>query len=568
MSDQPVPPRHPRAVIRAQLDQRRRLSLIWAIPIVSALIGAWLAWHTLMERGPLITISFESASGLVAGQSHVRHKDVDMGQVEHIALSKDLQHVLVTVRMNRESEPLLTDKAQFWVVRPRFFAGAVSGLETLVSGSYIELQPAAKGGAPERHFTGLETPPVLTSDVPGHTFLLEAGSLGNIQLGSPMYYRDLDVGEVLGWDLGHMAENVTIHAFVRAPFDQYVHDNSRFWNASGASIKLGPNGLELQVESLRAVLLGGIAFDTPNQGHGFPASAENHKFPLYASEDAADSAAFPRRIHFLANFDVSVAGLSPGAAVTLRGIKIGDVSSVGLLYDKKTDNVVVPVRFAVEPERISQLDLPSGGDLDATMRELVRRGLRVKLDSASLLTGQKQLAMDVYPSVPPAALSKQGDAYVIPVLAGSGEDIGAAAASLMAKLDAIPFQQIGDSLSKTLDGANNVVNGPELRDSIASLHTTLADADRLVQHLNTATGPLEQKLPDIIAQLDSTARRLNALAGSMEAGYGGSSRFNQDASRLLVQLTDTARSFRVLADLLTRHPEALIRGRADEGTPR
>ena len=179
-----------------------------------------------------------------------------MGLVEHIALSKDLQRAVVTVRMNREAEPLLTDKAKFWVVKPRFFAGALSGLETLVSGSYIEMQPSAKAARWQTDFVGLETPPVLTSDVPGHTFLLQAGSIGNIQLGSPVFYRDLEVGEVLGWDLGNMAENVTIHAFVRAPFDQYVHDNSRFWNASGASVKLGPNGLQLQVESLRAVLAG------------------------------------------------------------------------------------------------------------------------------------------------------------------------------------------------------------------------------------------------------------------------------------------------------------------------
>ena len=566
MSDQPAQQRHPRAVIRSQLDQRHRLSLIWAIPVVSALIGAWLAWHTLMQRGPLITISFESASGLVAGQTHVEHKDVDMGLVEHIALSEDLQHVIVTVRMNREAEPLLTDTAQFWVVKPRFFAGAVSGLETLVSGSYIELQPSGKGGEPQRHFVGLETPPVLTSDVPGHTFLLQAGRIGNLQLGSPVYYRDLEVGEVLGWDLGHMAENVTIHAFVRAPFDQYVHDNSRFWNASGASVKLGPNGLELQVESLRAVLLGGIAFDTPNQGQGYAVSSENHKFPLYASKDAADSAAFPRRIQFVAYFNVSVAGLDAGSAVTLRGIKIGEVGEVGLQFDRAADKVVVPVHFAVEPERIGELNLPTGGDLDATMRDLVRRGLRVKLDTASLITGQKQLAMDIYPNVPPATLSKQGDTYVIPVLAGSGEDIATAAGALMTKLDAIPFQQIGDDLSKTLAGLNGVVNSPDTRQSLASLHTTLADADTLVKNLNQAAGPLSQKLPGIIAELDATARRLNVLVGSMQAGYGGSSRFNQDASRLLVQLTDTARSFRVLADLLTRHPEALIRGRAEEGT--
>jgi paraquat-inducible protein B len=557
----------PRAVLRPLLDRRKRLSLIWAIPIVSALIGGWLAWRTLAERGPLITITFESASGLTAGQSHVTDKDVDMGLVERIGLSKDLQRVVVTVRMNREAEPLLTDKAEFWIVKPRFFAGAVTGLETLVSGSYIELQPSAAGGEPTRDFNGLETPPVLTSDVPGHTLLLRAPRLGNISLGSPVFFRDLDVGEVLGWDIGNMAEHVTVHAFVRAPYDQYVHDNSRFWNASGATVALGPNGLQLKVESLRAVLLGGIAFDTPHQGRGFPVASENHVFPLYDDEDAAESATFPRRLHFVAYFQSSVAGLAPTAAVTLRGIKIGEVRSVGLQYDKASDSVVAQVDFSVEPERIGELNLPSGGDLDASMADLVRRGLRVRLDSASLLTGQKQLAMDIYPGMPPVELKKVGDTYIVPVLPGGSEDIVATAGALMAKLDAIPLQQIGDDLSKTLAGVNGMVNGPDLRQSIASLHTTLADADTLVRHLNTASEPLAQKLPGIINELDTTAKRLNALVGSVQAGYGGNSEFNRDTSRLLVQLTDTARSFRVLADLLTRHPEALIRGRTDQGAP-
>jgi paraquat-inducible protein B len=564
MSDHP---HTPRAVVRSQLDRRRRLSLIWAIPIVSALIGGWLAWRTLWERGPLITITFESASGLTAGQSHVRHKDVDMGLVERIGLSKDLQRVVVTVRMTREAEPLLTDKAQFWIVKPRFFAGAVSGLETLVSGSYIELQPSAAGGKSTTTFTGVETPPVLTSDVPGHTFLLRAPRLGNITLGSPIFFRDLDAGEVLGWDIGNMAETVTVHAFVRAPYDQYVHDNSRFWNDSGAKVSLGPNGLQLQIDSLRAVLLGGIAFDTPDHGRGFAESQENHVFPLYDSEDAADSAAFPRRLHFVANFQSSVAGLSPAAAVTLHGIKIGDVSSVGLQYDKSLDSVVAPVHFSVEPERIGELNLPSGGDLDMKIADLVHRGLRVRLDSASLLTGQKQLAMDIYPDAPPAVLTKQGDTYIIPVLPGGAEDIATAAGALMGKLDSIPFHQIGDNLSKLLVGLNGLVSGPELQQSLASLHTTLAGADTLVQRLNSSTETLPQKLPDIIAELDGASKRLNALVASVQSGYGGNSDFSRDANRLLAQLSDTARSFRVLADLLTRHPEALIRGRTEQGSP-
>ena len=238
----------PSAVVRSRIDRRRRLSLIWSIPVVTALIGAYLAWTTLSQRGPLITITFESAEGLQADQSHVRHKDVDMGVVQNVVLSKDLQHVIVTVRMNREAEPLLTDKAKFWVAKPRFFAGSLTGLQTLISGAFIELLPSGEGGTPTTEFVGLENPPVLQSDVPGRTFLLRAPRLGSLNLGSPVLFRDLTVGEVLGWDIGEMASNVTIHTFVRAPFDGYVHDNSHFWNASGAAVQLGANGLQVQLE--------------------------------------------------------------------------------------------------------------------------------------------------------------------------------------------------------------------------------------------------------------------------------------------------------------------------------
>ena len=203
-----------------------------------------------------------------------------MGIVETVSLTPDLQHVAVTVRMTREAERLLTDNAQFWVVKPRFFAGAVSGLETLFSGAYIGLLVTASGGQAKRQFTGLEDPPVLQSDEPGHTFLLQTARIGNINLGSPVYYRDLTVGEVLGWDIADMADSVTLHVFVRAPFDRYVHDATRFWNASGASVKLGATGIELQLESLRALVLGGIAFDTPADGRNSPVAGENQGFAL------------------------------------------------------------------------------------------------------------------------------------------------------------------------------------------------------------------------------------------------------------------------------------------------
>jgi paraquat-inducible protein B len=563
----PPPPGnpHPSAVVRSKVEHKRRWSLIWAIPVVTVIVGGWLAWTTLSERGPLITITFETAEGLQANQSHVRHKDVDMGVVQKIGLTPDLKNVQVTVRMNRESEPLLTDKAQFWVVRPRFFAGSISGLQTLFSGSYIDVLPAAGGGEPARSFVGLENPPVLQSDVPGRTFILQANRIGSLNLGSPIMFRDLEVGEILGWDVGEMARDITIHAFVREPFDKYVHDDSRFWNASGATVQLGANGLEFKLESLKAVVLGGIAFETPDNPANPPESDPNHTFALYQSEDAADSSVFKRSVPFVADFTASVSGLTAGSPVTLRGLKIGEVSSVSLVYDQASDNVVVPVHFTLEPGRIAMLDLPSGGGLDDKMRDMVHRGLRVKLESSNFLTGQKQLAMDVYHDAGPGELGKQGDAYVIPVLGGNSEDVATAATNLVNRLNSIPFETIGKNLDQTLAGVNALVNDKQLGETVTELRATLASTQTLVNNLNHGLTPAMQRLPAIAAGLEDTVNRTDKLVASVQNGYGGDSRFSRDVSQLLMQLSDAARSIRVLADLLSRHPEALIRGRTDQG---
>jgi paraquat-inducible protein B len=557
---------HPTAVVRSRIDRKSRLSLIWAIPVVTVVIGAWLAWSTIAQRGPLITIIFETAEGLLANQSHVRHKDVDMGVVQNVALTPDLKRVQVTVRMNREAEPLLTDKAQFWVVRPRFFAGSISGLQTLFSGSYIDLLPASKDGEPKHDFVGLENPPVLQSDVPGRTFLLQANRIGSLNLGSPIMFRDLEVGEVLGWDVGEMARNITVHAFVREPFDKYVHDNSRFWNASGAKVRLGTSGLELQVESLRAVVLGGIAFETPDDPALTEESQAERAFPLYQSQDAADSSSFKRSVPFVANFTGSVSGLAAGSPVTVRGLKIGEVSSVSLVYDRTLDNVLVPVHFTLEPERIAMLNLPMDGDLDTRMTELVRRGLSVKLETANILTGQKQLAMDLYRDAGAGQLSKEGDAYVIPVLGGSADDAVTAATNLVNRLSDIPFESIGKNLDQTLAGVNALINDKQLGESVTELRNTLASAQTLVNSLNSGLTPLTQRMPAIAAGLEDSVKRTDKLIGSLEAGYGGDSRFSRDVGHMMSQLSDAARSIRVLADLLSRHPEALIRGRTDQGT--
>jgi paraquat-inducible protein B len=449
----------PAAPEQARVQARRLPSPIWLIPVVTVLVAAWLTWDTLSRRGPLITVSFESAEGLVAGQSQIKYKDVVMGQVQTIDLSPDLSRVILTARMNREAERLLTERAQFWVVKPRLFAGNLSGLETVLSGSYVAILPSAEPAPAERHFTGLENPPVLQSSTQGHTFLLKASLLGSITLGSPVFYRGLNVGEVLGWDIADMAESVTIHAFVRAPFDRYVHEESHFWNASGLSVKLGADGVQVQVESLRALILGGIAFDTPPAARATPVvEAEGAVFPLYADQQAAEAAGFKRLITAIAYFPGAVDGLAPGAPVTLRGIRIGQVTSVRLDYDPQTDRIRVPVRFEVQPERIGDIAAVAGRGPLENIRRLVAQGMRAQLQTANLLTGQKSISFDLVPNAPPAEVTVEGGIIVVPTVPDQFAGITGSVSALVSKLNNIPFQQIAENLNGTLAGLNKISN--------------------------------------------------------------------------------------------------------------
>jgi paraquat-inducible protein B len=551
----------PHTIVRAKVDVRRRPSPIWAIPIVSVLIAGWLVWDTLSKRGPLITVTFQSAEGLQAGQSRVRHRDVDVGLVEGITLSPDLGHVVTTIRMNREAELLLAEGARFWVVKPRLFAGSLSGLGTLLSGSYIGIAPSGADGQRQTRFTGLEHPPLLEAREPGRTFQLRTDRLGSVSLGSPVFYRDLPVGEVLGWDLGEMAETVTIHAFVRAPFDRYVRDGSRFWNASGVSLKLGADGAQLQLESLRALLMGGIAFDTPASARALEASAADHAFPLHPSQEAAANAAYHRRVRFVSYFPGSVGGVGPGSPVTFQGLRVGHVTGLDLEYDAAGDALRAPVRFEVEPERVANLRLVEGRGPVANTRLLVERGLRARLESANLLTGQMQVALEMVARAEPAELGVEGDVLVLPTVPGQFAGITDAANQLLAKLGGLPFEQIGRSLSDTLKGVDGLVNGEELRQSLVSLQATLASVQDLARQLDQGLAPAVRQLPGIASGLQGTVTQANRLLLSTDRGYGDGSRFSRDVDRLMQQLNDAARSLRILADLLTRHPEALIRGR-------
>jgi paraquat-inducible protein B len=562
MSDTIGPPaRH-----TARSRRARRVPVIWLIPIIAIAIGAWLAWDTLAKEGPTITITFDSAEGLQAGQSQLKFLEIVLGTVKSLELAPDHSHVIVTIATTRQAEPLLTDQTVFWVVKPRLFAGNISGLSTLLSGSYVGMLPGATAGKVLRVFTGREDPPVLQAHVPGRVFSLRAAKLGSISVGSPVFFRDLNVGEVLGWDIGNMVRNVTIRAFVRAPYDRYVNDDTRFWNASGVSVKLGATGVEVQMESFRALLLGGIAFNTPDEKADAPMSAENHVFPLFADETTAEAASYSRKIPVVSYFPGSVRGLAAGSEVVMHGLVVGHVTSVSITYDAAKDAIVAPVHYQVEPERIVGVGRRVYATTRDAVEDVLRRGLRASLESASLITGQQMISLDFVKDAPPAPLAMEGEAFMLPSTDGGGfAGLQASLSALLDKVNDIPFKQIGDKLNDLLRATNDIVSGPQLQQALSNLSAALGSAKELVQNLNSGTGPAMRQLPAIATQLQQTLTSVNKLALSVGNGYGDDTQFNRDLDRLMVQTNDAVRSIRALADLLARHPEALIKGRPGGG---
>ena len=525
---------------RASTRRSRRISAIWSIPLVAVAVAAWLVWDTLSKEGPTIEVSFTAAAGLEAGKSQLKYKDIVFGTVTALRLSPDQSRVIVTIATTAQAKPLLTENAVFWVVKPRLFAGNISGLDTLLSGSYVGLLPSATPGKAQHSFKGQEDPPLLSAHEAGRTFLLESKRIGSISIGSPIFFRDLAVGEVLGWDIADMARNVTIHAFVRAPYDSYVGKQTRFWNASGISMKFAGNGLDVRMESLRALLLGGIAFSTPPRETHQSLADENHVFPLFADNEAADAASYTRKISAVSYFPGSVAGVSPGSDVTVHGVKIGEVTDVRVIYSATANAIVAPVRYEVEPERVVGIGHRVFETDHQTVDALLKQGLRASLQSTSLITGQQSVALDFVADAAPAEVKQEGTDFLIPTAEGGGfANLTSSATDLLNSVRTIPFASIGKSLKGTL-----------------------AAAEDLVQHLDKGVDPASKRLPEISSQVQKVLANANALLVSLDAGYGNDTKFNRNLDRLTVQFNDAMRSVRALSDLLQRHPEALIKGRA------
>src|SRR5437867_3628102 len=331
--------------------KRTRLSVVWIVPIVAAIAGVWVAVTRILAEGPKITIVFKTAEGLEAGKTKIHYNGVDVGTVTAIRLSDDHRRVIATAEMAPKTESFLVDGTQFWVVSPRISGATVSGLGTLLSGAYIGME-IGSSQQKKRDFIALDTPPVVTSEVPGRFFMLKTPDLGSLEAGTPIFFRRLQVGQVVSYELDKDGETLSVKVFVNAPYDQYVNPDTRFWHASGVDVSLNASGLNVQTQSVLSLLIGGIAFETPATGAVLRAAEANTVFTLF--RDRAD--AFKPPAHnpqtYLVVFKQSVRGLAPGAPVEFRGIQIGEVVDMNAQVDPKTFEFSVPVIIRLDPERL------------------------------------------------------------------------------------------------------------------------------------------------------------------------------------------------------------------------
>jgi paraquat-inducible protein B len=532
----------------AALVRRRGISFVWLIPLVAGAIALWLGYTALQERGPTITVTFKSAEGLEAGKTRVKYKDVEVGLVEAVTLSPDLSRIDITARMQREIAPHLTESTRFWIVRPRIGAAGISGLSTLVSGAYVEMDPGEGGQRATSSFTGLEEPPPITSDVPGTEYVLNAPSLASVGRGSPVYYRDLPVGQVLAYELSEDKQNLIVRIFVDAPYDQLVRDDSRFWNASGFEVGLNADGLDLSVQSLQALLAGGVAFDTPGIGRPGEQAAAGTSFELFDSFAAIGEASYTDRIPGLVYFEDSVRGLRPGAPVELHGIKVGEVTGLSLQFLGFEQGVRVPVSIEILRDRIEMPGGPPERDPRGNLQRLVDHGLRAQLRTGNLLTGELYVALDFFPGSPPVKVRMEDGVPVVPAVPTQLEVLSASVTQVLEKLAALPLEDLVTDVRRAVNAVNTLAAAPSTTRTLEQFQATAANLEQLSAKLNQRLDPL----------LDQAASTLSATDGVI----GANSQIRYNLTTMLQELTGAARSIRILADYLERHPDALIRGKA------
>ncbi|MCA8866482.1 MULTISPECIES: intermembrane transport protein PqiB [unclassified Halomonas] len=518
---------------KAKTSRQTRLSPIWVVPIVAIAIGLWLVYDNYASRGTLVTLTMESAEGIEAGNTLIRSRNVEVGRVQDVRLSDDLSHAVLTARIQPEVEDLLREDTRFWVVKPRIGREGISGLGTVLSGAYIQLEPGT-AEAPRREFPVSDIPPVAPAGQAGLRLSLTSQLGNSLRVGDPVSYQGYTVGRIEENNFEPLSRTMQHQVFIEEPYTNLVTDSTRFWTSSGIDFRLDADGVRVNVESLEALLGGGVTFGVPEDlPMGQPVEA-NTRFTLYADENAAREGTFNRYLEYVLLVDETVRGLSKGAPVEFRGVRLGTVAAVPWNFTAPQPDsrarFAIPVLIRIEPQRLgienSDIDLE---EWEARFQRMFGLGLRASLKNGSLLTGalfvdlnfQRDLA-DEYTA------ERFSDRPVFPTVPGGFAQIQAQVTNLLDKLNALEVEPLLTGLDRNLQASeqmlnevrevsaslNQLLNDPETQAVGGNLNATLDELRGTLQGLSPSS-PAYQELTTAIERLDRLMRDLQPLTRTL-----------------------------------------------------
>ena len=522
----------------AKVQKVKNWSPVWIFPIVTALIGAWILFYHYSHQGPVVTLITTNAEGIEGGKTTIKSRSVDVGVVESATLTDDLTHVEITARLNAGMEKLLHGDSVFWVVKPQVGREGISGLGTLLSGAYIELQPGKKGAQPEQYQL-LDSPPLAPPDAKGIRVILDSKKAGQLSPGDPVLFRGYRVGSVETSTFDTQKRTISYQLFINAPNDRLVTGNVRFWKDSGIAVDLTSAGMRVEMGSLSTLFGGGVSFDVPEgMDQGQPV-AQKTAFRLYDDQKSIQDSLYTDHIDYLMFFKDSVRGLQPGAPVEFRGIRLGTVGKVPFfapgMRQVLDDDYRIPVLIRIEPERlINQVgDTP---DIAQHIDGLMKRGLRGSLKTGNLVTGALYVDMDFFPKEPPVkAIREFGGYKIIPTVSSGLAQIQQRLMETLDKINSLPLnpmiQQATNTLSEsqatmrrrqtTLDKLNKLTASQSMQQLPQDMQKTLRELNRSMQGFQPGSAAYNkmvadmQRLDQVLRELQPVLKTLNTKSNAL-----------------------------------------------------
>ncbi|MBN8294315.1 MCE family protein [Rhodobacter sp. NTK016B] len=537
----------------------RNLSPVWLVPVLAVAVSLGIAWQSFADRGTLIEISFENAAGVAAGTTEIRYRDVAIGMVETVNFTPDMQHVQVEARIDRTAAEALSAEAQFWVVRPQVSARGITGLNTVLSGVYIEAA-LVPGSVPDgsRRFTGRDEAPLVMPGRQGTRITLRAPDGNRLTPGAPILFRGVEVGSIEAPRLLDGAEGVVVDGFIEAPYDQRLSTTARFWDTSGFAVSLGTGGLRLSVGNLASILTGGIAFDTLTEG-GEPIDADT-VFELYSDEDtamaSATSVVASDQLRIAAEFDGSVQGLSPGAAVRFRGVRVGEVTGIAA---RQVDMGPAPLirmqaALALDPSAFGLGADATPDRLMAFLEAQVAAGLRARLSASGVFSTSLVVELlEVQDSAPERLLRPEDALPVIPSAPSNLTDLTTSAQGLIARLTDLPIEGVLQQAIDLMDAAEDLLADEGTRALPSSVVALVDDARDFVgsDSMQALPGDVQGTVADLRAVLArfEEQRAVETLVETMQAVQGVAANIDDATTEVPALISEVRRVVGRIGDL-------------------